>query len=119
MTACFSNPALPAGLARRWRGLCRVGLPALLVLATPLAMLLALGIGRFPLPPTEVLGYALAKLGWLSLPPARLALLDNLIIDIRLPSGERGKVTTASREDANELSRLLRRLGDDAKRSVV
>ena len=41
------------------------------------------------------------------------------IIDIRLPSGERGKVTTASREDANELSRLLRRLGDDAKRSVV
>ena len=21
MTACFSNPALPAGLARRWRGL--------------------------------------------------------------------------------------------------
>lgn len=85
MTACFSNPALPAGLARRWRGLCRVGLPALLALATPLAMLLALGIGRFPLPPTEVLGYALAKLGWLSLPPARLALLDNLIIDIRLP----------------------------------
>jgi iron complex transport system permease protein len=85
LTACFSNPALPAGLARRWRGLCRVGLPALLALATPLAMLLALGIGRFPLPPTEVLGYALAKLGWLSLPPARLALLDNLIIDIRLP----------------------------------
>ena len=41
------------------------------------------------------------------------------IIDIRLPSGERGKVATASSEDADELSRLLRRLGDDAKRSVV
>ena len=55
--------------------------------------------------------------------PSRLAAEQassmHQIIDIRLPSGERGKVTTASREDANELSRLLRRLGDDAKRSVV
>ena len=79
---CVARPVGVLALSRR---LLRLSLPALLLLATTLAMLLALGIGRFPLTPADVAGYGLARLGWLSLDPVRLALLDNVIVDIRLP----------------------------------
>jgi len=49
------------------------------------AMVLALSIGRYPLPPGEVLRYFLCVVGFDVLPAERLALLQNLVVDIRLP----------------------------------
>lgn len=49
------------------------------------ASLLALSIGRYPLPALEVGRFALAALGLFDLPDARYAFLHNLIVDIRLP----------------------------------
>lgn len=49
------------------------------------AMLFALGVGRYPLPPGEILAYAGSALGVVELPPERADLLRNLIVEIRLP----------------------------------
>lgn len=54
--------------------------PALLATA-----LLALGVGRYPLPPAEILGYLASMFGLVDLPPERADLLHNLLIEIRLP----------------------------------
>lgn len=61
--------------------------PLLLVLLMLLAgaVLVSLSIGRYPLPPGEVVRFFLAWLGLVELSPERQALLHNLIVDIRLP----------------------------------
>lgn len=45
----------------------------------------ALLVGRFPLPPADLLDYLGSLLGWVSLAPDRQALLHNVIVQIRLP----------------------------------
>lgn len=50
-----------------------------------LSILFALGIGRYPLQPGEILSYAAYGLGLLDLPAPRADLLHNLIVEIRLP----------------------------------
>jgi iron complex transport system permease protein len=63
------------------QGLLAGGLIALLLTA----MVLALSLGRYPLPPGEVLRYFLSLLGVNLLDGERLALMHNLVVDIRLP----------------------------------
>ncbi|MDR3368546.1 iron ABC transporter permease [Rhodoferax sp.] len=57
-------------------------LPPLLALT---ATLLALSVGRYPLPPFETLHFLAALAGLADMEPARYALLYNLIVEIRLP----------------------------------
>jgi iron complex transport system permease protein len=58
-------------------------------LAAPLlalaATLLALSVGRYPLPAWETLHFLAALAGLVDMEPARYALLYNLIVEIRLP----------------------------------
>jgi iron complex transport system permease protein len=58
-------------------------------LAAPLlalaATLLALSVGRYPLPPFETVRFLAALMGLADMDPARYALLYNLIVEIRLP----------------------------------
>jgi len=50
-----------------------------------LAMLLALGVGRYPVALADIVHYLLATLGLAELPPERARLLHNLLVQIRLP----------------------------------
>ena len=59
-------------------------LPALLLLLAA-AMTASLALGRYPLPPFEVARFFLAWAGLAELPPERMGLLHNLIVEIRLP----------------------------------
>lgn len=63
----------------------RIALLPLLALSLLAAMLFSLQVGRYPLPPLEVAGFFLARLGLGELDPARQTLLQHLIVDIRLP----------------------------------
>lgn len=45
----------------------------------------ALGIGRYPLPPSDILSYAGNAIGLVDMPAARADLLYNLVVEIRLP----------------------------------
>lgn len=49
------------------------------------ATLLALSVGRYPLPPFETLHFLAALAGLVDMEPARYVLLHNLIVEIRLP----------------------------------
>lgn len=68
-----------APLRRAWP---RWVLPPLLVLA---ATIMALSVGRYPLPAWETVRFLAASVGWGDMEPDRYALLHNLIVDIRLP----------------------------------
>jgi iron complex transport system permease protein len=57
----------------------------LLVPALLATLLLALGVGRYPLPPVDILAYLASMLGLVDLPPERADLLHNLLVEIRLP----------------------------------
>lgn len=57
----------------------------LLLLTLLGTMLASLSLGRYPLPPGEVLHFLLHQLGLGELEAQRQALLHNLIVDIRLP----------------------------------
>lgn len=57
----------------------------LLVPALLATLLLALGVGRYPLPPADILAYLASMLGLVDLPPERADLLHNLLVEIRLP----------------------------------
>jgi len=70
-------------LVNGWRGNCLVAGGLMVLLLT--AMVLALSLGRYPLPPGEVLRYFLSLLGADLLDGERLALMHNLVVDIRLP----------------------------------
>lgn len=59
-------------------------LPALALLLV-LSMLAALTIGRYPLGRGEILAFLLDCLGLVRLPPERFAMLENVIVAIRLP----------------------------------
>lgn len=54
-------------------------------LAALAAALMALSVGRYPLPPFETLHFLAALAGLVEMEPARFALLYNLIVEIRLP----------------------------------
>lgn len=54
-------------------------------LLTLAAALVALSIGRYPLPPGDILRFFAASAGLSSLAPEHYALLYNLIVEIRLP----------------------------------
>lgn len=56
-----------------------------LLLALLAAMVFSLALGRYPLPPLEVVRFGLAQVGLADIPPERLSLLHNLIVEIRLP----------------------------------
>lgn len=61
---------------------------ATLLVAPALALaaaLLALSLGRYPLPATETLRFLAAAAGLVEMEPERYALLHNLIVEIRLP----------------------------------
>ncbi|SMB28673.1 Transport system permease protein [Sterolibacterium denitrificans] len=49
------------------------------------ALLAALSLGRYPLPPGETLRFVLAALGLVSMEAEQYVLLHNLIVEIRLP----------------------------------
>lgn len=63
----------------------RLSLLPLLLLTLLGTMLASLSLGRYPLPPGEVLDFLLHQLGLGELEAQRQALLHNLIVDIRLP----------------------------------
>lgn len=63
----------------------RLSLLPLLLLTLLGTMLASLSLGRYPLPPGEVLHFLLHQLGLGELEAQRQALLHNLIVDIRLP----------------------------------
>lgn len=63
----------------------RLSLLPLLLLTLLGTMLASLSLGRYPLPPGEVLHFLLHQLGQGELEAQRQALLHNLIVDIRLP----------------------------------
>lgn len=63
----------------------RLSLLPLLLLTLLGTMLDSLSLGRYPLPPGEVLDFLLHQLGLGELEAQRQALLHNLIVDIRLP----------------------------------
>ena len=81
---------LAAGLPTKATSVTRLPLPGLSrglmppVLAL-LAALLALSLGRYPLPPWETLRFLAAAAGLIDMEPERYALLYNLIVVIRLP----------------------------------
>ncbi len=50
-----------------------------------LAALMALSIGRYPLPAGEIFRFIAACLGWTTMEPEHYSLLYNLIVEIRLP----------------------------------
>ena len=89
----MTTPDLPVGLQqgliRCWSRCWSIAAatPPLLVLVVLVAaaMLLSLGVGRYPLPLSDIIGFLTASCGWEELPPARHALLFNLIVRIRLP----------------------------------
>ncbi|CAN2534766.1 putative+ABC+transporter+permease+protein [Methylocapsa aurea] len=60
----------------------RLALLPFLLLAV---VLVALSVGRYPLAPSDILGFLGACLGLVDLPPERFDLLRNLIVEIRLP----------------------------------
>lgn len=60
----------------------RLALLPFLLLAV---VLIALSVGRYPLAPSDILGFLGACLGLVDLPPERFDLLRNLIVEIRLP----------------------------------
>lgn len=66
-----------------------LGAPVPRLLVAPLlalaAAILALSIGRYPLPAWETVKFLLAAAGLVSMEPERYALLHNLIVEIRLP----------------------------------
>jgi iron complex transport system permease protein len=57
----------------------------LLLLSLVAAMVISLALGRYPLPPVEVVQFFLAQFGVLDLAPERQVFLHNLIVEIRLP----------------------------------
>ena len=63
----------------------RLSLLPLLLLTLLGTMLASLSLGRYPMPPGEVLHFLLHQLGLGELEAQRQALLHNLIVDIRLP----------------------------------
>lgn len=63
----------------------RLSLLPLLLLTLLGTMLASLSLGRYPLPPGEVLHFLLHQLGLGELEAQRQVLLHNLIVDIRLP----------------------------------
>jgi iron complex transport system permease protein len=63
----------------------RLSLLPLLLLTLLGTMLASLSLGRYPLPPGDVLHFLLHQLGLGELEAQRQALLHNLIVDIRLP----------------------------------
>lgn len=67
------------------RRLSLLPLLPLLLLTLLGTMLASLSLGRYPLPPGEVLHFLLHQLGLGELEAQRQALLHNLIVDIRLP----------------------------------
>lgn len=57
-----------------------------LVLLLAVAVVVSLSLGKYPLPVGEVAWFCFHKLtGWKALPADRLQLLENVILDIRLP----------------------------------
>lgn len=80
MAEVVSAPIVAAPAPRRrWP---RWLAPPLLALA---ATVLALSVGRYPLPAWETLRFLAATAGLTSMEPDRYALLHNLIVEIRLP----------------------------------
>jgi iron complex transport system permease protein len=58
---------------------------AILPVALLVVALIALSLGRYPLPPTDILAFLGANLGLVDLAPERRDMLHNLIVEIRLP----------------------------------
>ncbi len=81
-SAATLTPA--AAPARGRQPPARLALWALL-LVLPLAMLLALQLGRYPVAWGELLDFLLALLGWQSMPSEQYQLLHSLVWEIRLP----------------------------------
>lgn len=63
----------------------RLALPLVAPVVALGAALLALSIGRYPLPASETLRFLAAAAGLIQMEPERYALLYNLIVEIRLP----------------------------------
>lgn len=63
----------------------RLALPCVAPVLALGAALLALSIGRYPLPASETLRFLAAAAGLIEMEPERYALLHNLIVEIRLP----------------------------------
>lgn len=63
----------------------RLALPFVAPVLALGAALLALSIGRYPLPASETLRFLAAAAGLIEMEPERYALLHNLIVEIRLP----------------------------------
>jgi iron complex transport system permease protein len=59
--------------------------PALLYMALPAALILSLGIGRYPLGFADIWEFVLASVGQREIAPNRYAVLYNIIVEIRLP----------------------------------
>jgi len=75
---------MKSGVGKISFGKIGVGLPVILLIFTVI-LLIALSVGRYPLPIGELLRFPAALLGWGDMSPERLKDLTTLIVYIRLP----------------------------------